>query len=62
MITFIVYSNIWGLKMNCLCDFILLGVLFMNGWKELYDKKKRPGINELSAYLPADVMVLFSEY
>ncbi len=34
----------------------------MNGWKELYGKKQRPGINELSAYLPADVMALFSEF
>lgn len=32
-------------------------------WKELYsDKKMRPGINELSQYLSADVMNLFSEF
>ena len=51
-----------GFKNELPLRFYIIGVLFMNGWKELYDKKKRPGINELSAYLPADVMVLFSEY
>ncbi len=28
----------------------------------MYDKKKRPGINELSAYLSSDVIGLFSEF
>lgn len=37
-------------------------MVYINSWKEIYDKKKRPGINELSAYLSSDVMVLFSEY
>ncbi len=34
----------------------------MSDWRELYDKKKRPGIGELSAFLPPDVTELFREF